>query len=111
VSTDPFLLFWTAPDEALFPSAVIARVRNVSIALLERERWRQTGPRSVKLGGRVLYRKRDVLDWIEKQEDATTPARPPRANEGREPVQLAVSAEPRRRETLPPHPRGIGRPP
>jgi hypothetical protein len=67
MSTDPFLLFWTAPDEALFPSPVIALVRNVSVALLERERWRQTGPRSVKLSGRVLYRKRDVLDWIQAQ--------------------------------------------
>jgi hypothetical protein len=95
VSTDPLLLFWTAPAEALFPSPVIARVRNVSIALLERERWRQTGPRSIKLGGRVLYRKRDVLDWIEIQEAATTMPRPPRANEGREHVQLTISAEPR----------------
>jgi len=31
-------------------------------------RWMRhngTGPRSAKLGGRVMYREQDVLDWIE----------------------------------------------
>ena len=36
---DPIILFWTAPDEALFAPSVIAAVRNVTPALLERERW------------------------------------------------------------------------
>jgi hypothetical protein len=67
---DPIILFWTAPNEALFPSSVIAKVRNVSVALLERDRWQNTGPKSIKLGGRVLYRKADVLKWIEQQETA-----------------------------------------
>jgi hypothetical protein len=66
---DSLILFWTAPDEALFPSSVIARVRSVSVALLERERWQQTGPKALKLGGRVLYRKAAVLDWIRQQEE------------------------------------------
>jgi hypothetical protein len=51
---DPIILFWTAPDEALFPSPVIARVRAVSVALLERERWQNSGPPYVKIGARVL---------------------------------------------------------
>jgi hypothetical protein len=67
---DPIILFWTAPNEALFPSSVIAKVRNVSVALLERDRWQNTGPKSIKLGGRVLYRKADVLKWIAQQETA-----------------------------------------
>jgi hypothetical protein len=70
VELNPVILFWTAPDEALFPSSVIASVRNVSVALLERERWQNTGPKSIKLGGRVLYRKAAVLDWIRQQEEA-----------------------------------------
>ena len=70
VELNPVILFWTAPDEALFPSSVIASVRNVSVALLERERWQNTGPTSIKLGGRVLYRKAAVLDWIRQQEEA-----------------------------------------
>ncbi len=60
------ITFWRAPPEALFPSKVIAQVRHVSTALLERERWERKGPRHLKVGGRVLYRKGDVLAWIEE---------------------------------------------
>jgi hypothetical protein len=70
IEHDPVILFWTAPSEALFPSSVIAKVRNVSVALLERERWQNTGPKSIKLGGRVLYRKSSVLAWIKEHEEA-----------------------------------------
>lgn len=33
--------------------------------------WRHqgTGPRSAKLGRRVVYRERDVVDWINRQFD------------------------------------------
>ena len=65
---DPIILFWTAPDEALFAPSVIAAVRSVTPALLERERWQRTGPKHLKLVGRVLYRKADVLQWIEQQQ-------------------------------------------
>jgi hypothetical protein len=41
---NPIILFWTAPDEALFAPSVIAAVRNVTPALLERERWQRSGP-------------------------------------------------------------------
>lgn len=30
-------------------------------------RHRGTGPRSAKLGRRVVYRERDVVDWINRQ--------------------------------------------
>jgi hypothetical protein len=60
--------FWTAPPEALFPSRHVAAARHVSIALLERERWQNTGPSYIKLGARVLYRKSAVLEWIKQQE-------------------------------------------
>jgi hypothetical protein len=66
--SNPILTFWQAPEAALFPSKIIAKVRCVSVALLERERWEGTGPKYVKLGGRVLYRKADVLKWIEQCE-------------------------------------------
>jgi hypothetical protein len=62
--------FWTAPPEALFPSPYVAAARHVSIALLDRERWQNTGPIYIKLGARVLYRKSAVLDWIKQQEEA-----------------------------------------
>ena len=66
VEHDPLLVFWAAPNEALFPSDVIAKVRNVSVALLERERWLNSGPRYRKIRGRVLYRKGDVLAWMDE---------------------------------------------
>jgi hypothetical protein len=69
---NPIILFWTAPDAALFAPSVIAAVRNVTPALLERERWQRTGPKHLKLVGRVLYRKADVLQWIEQQQVAVT---------------------------------------
>jgi hypothetical protein len=62
--------FWAAPSEALFPSGHVAAVRYVSIALLERERWQNSGPKYIKLGSRVLYRKAAVLDWIKQHEEA-----------------------------------------
>ncbi|MGO9774706.1 MAG: hypothetical protein ACLPSW_35140 [Roseiarcus sp.] len=64
---NPLLIFWSAPDDALFPSKDIACVRHVSTALLERERWERKGPKHLKVGNRVLYRKGDVLAWINAQ--------------------------------------------
>ena len=62
-----FFTFWTAPDDALFASPTIARVRTIAVATLERERAMKTGPRYFKVGGRVLYRKSDVIAWIQQQ--------------------------------------------
>jgi hypothetical protein len=62
--------FWSSPHDALFTSPYIAAVRHVSIALLERERWQCGGPKYIKIGTRVLYRKSAVLDWIKQHEEA-----------------------------------------
>ena len=64
---DGFFTFWSAPDDALFSTPVVARVRGVAVATIERERWQKTGPKHLKVGGRVLYRKADVLAWIQQQ--------------------------------------------
>ena len=63
-ANDDLFTFWTAPDDALFATPVIALVRSVSVALLERERLFGTGPKY-----RVLYRKADVLEWIVQQQE------------------------------------------
>jgi hypothetical protein len=64
---DDILTFWAAPDSAMFPPPVIAKVRGgVSRALLERERWLGSGPPYIKIKGRVLYRKADILAWMEE---------------------------------------------
>jgi predicted DNA-binding transcriptional regulator AlpA len=59
--------FWAAPDEALFPQAALVAVTGLSNAHFERCRWQGTGPRFVKLGRLVRYRKSDVVAWIEKR--------------------------------------------
>jgi predicted DNA-binding transcriptional regulator AlpA len=56
--------FWAAPDEALFPQAVLVAITNLSNAYFERGRWAGYGPRFIKLGRLVRYKKRDVLAWI-----------------------------------------------
>jgi predicted DNA-binding transcriptional regulator AlpA len=59
--------FWNAPDEALFPQPVLTAITGLSAAFFERGRWAGFGPRFLKLGRSVRYKKRDVLAWIEKR--------------------------------------------
>ena len=56
--------FESAPDSALFPQTTIAAVRCCTPALLEREQWQGKGIPFLKMNRRCLYRKKDVLDWI-----------------------------------------------
>ncbi len=43
----------------------------VTVRTLARWRWQRIGPKSVLLGGRRLYRRADVVAWLEQQaEDA-----------------------------------------
>ena len=60
--------FWTAPSEAFFGQETIAPVTNRSIKTLERDRWLGAGIPYRKCSGRVLYRKADVISWIESYE-------------------------------------------
>lgn len=58
-------IFWAAPIEAFFGQETIAPVTNKSIKTLECDRWRGLGIPYRKVGGRVLYQKRDVVGWLE----------------------------------------------
>ncbi len=60
-SPDPVAEFWEAHPLALFPRKTIAKVRQCSVDLLEREAWAGTGIRVIRDGARCLYRKADVL--------------------------------------------------
>lgn len=51
-------------DELMSP-AELADMRKVVPGTLANERSNGTGPRYVKLRGRVFYRKKDVQAWIE----------------------------------------------
>lgn len=45
---------------------------NISHRTLERWRWTGEGPRFVKLGGRVVYRLKDIEDYEREQIRAST---------------------------------------
>lgn len=56
--------FYDAPDESLHPQSTIAAVLDCSHAKLERDRWAGVGIHFVKLGRKVKYRKKDVMNWL-----------------------------------------------
>ncbi len=56
--------FWT-PNET-------AEVVRMSVRTLERRRLDGTGPKFVKLGGRVLYRPEDVSAWADARTFSST---------------------------------------
>jgi hypothetical protein len=58
--------FWAAPMFAFFGQVTIAIVCDCSTATLESNRWRGMGIPYRKVSGRVLYRKCDVVQWLEK---------------------------------------------
>lgn len=56
----------SAPDWAQFSEDYPAAARGVSIHLVRQERRRGTGVPFVKEGSRVLYSKRDILEYIHR---------------------------------------------
>jgi hypothetical protein len=59
--------FELAPDSALFNQQTIAAVLSCSTQLLERNRWAGTSVPYLKIGRKVLYRKSDVIDFLQQQ--------------------------------------------
>lgn len=59
--------FELAPESALFNQQTIAAVLSCSTQLLERNRWAGSGLPYIKLGRKVLYRKCDVLNFLQQQ--------------------------------------------
>lgn len=55
------------PDEWLTPTEV-GQLTKLSVSTLKDKRWRGTGPKFRKLspgrGGRIRYRRGDVLEWL-----------------------------------------------
>lgn len=58
--------FWGAPPEALVDRPTAAAVRYVSTATLEVEAIKGGGPPYTRIGRRALYRKSDLLAWMER---------------------------------------------
>jgi len=57
--------FWSASDDVLFTREHVAAVRHMSEATLEVEAMKGGGVPYIRIGRRALYRKRDVLAWLE----------------------------------------------
>jgi predicted DNA-binding transcriptional regulator AlpA len=56
--------------EKLLRLPEVAELTGLPVNTLRFWRHQGTGPRSIKLGRRVVYRECDVVDWIEDQFDA-----------------------------------------
>jgi hypothetical protein len=57
-------IFWTACEEAYFDQFTIALITCRSVKTLECDRWRKIGAPYRKVGGKILYQKKDVLKWL-----------------------------------------------
>lgn len=64
--------FWSAHEEALFPQGTLTLVTDLSHAFFERGRWAGYGPRFLKIGRSVRYRKGDVIAWLEKRQPVSS---------------------------------------
>jgi hypothetical protein len=59
--------FDSAPESSLFNQQTIAAVLSCSTQLLERNRWAGTSVPYLKIGRKVLYRKSNVLSFLQQQ--------------------------------------------
>jgi len=64
-NADLVKIFWQAPQEAYFDQRTVAPVTGRSIKTLECDRWRKSGIPFRKIGGKVLYQKKDIVEWLE----------------------------------------------
>lgn len=68
MAADPAALraeFYALPPEALVDRATVAAVRYVSVATTEAEAIKGGGPKYARIGRKALYRKSDVLEWMD----------------------------------------------
>jgi len=55
------------PSDPLIDEVAGARILNCKVKTLQAWRSRGGGPRYVKVGSLVRYRKSDILEWIERR--------------------------------------------
>ena len=63
----------TADPDALLTTAEVAGIRRLTVNALAQERWRGDGPRFIRTSGRVLYRARDLAEWLAEHTVNPTP--------------------------------------
>ena len=59
--------FWNAHDDTLFNKLTISAVRHCSVSLLNLEYLKGTGIKPFKVKKCVLYKKSDVLEWLDNK--------------------------------------------
>lgn len=59
--------FESAPSTMLFNQITLAAILDCSTQLLERNRWAGQGVPYLKIGRKVLYRKQDILNYLQQQ--------------------------------------------
>lgn len=65
-------IFWNAPLDTYFDQFIVAPVIGKTTKTLECDRWKKSGIPFRKVGGRVLYQKRDVVNWLESHDLVTS---------------------------------------
>lgn len=60
------ILFWNSPDCALMPRDIVAAGISCSVSQLELLAVKGGGPSFHKFKRRCLYRKSDVIEWLER---------------------------------------------
>lgn len=58
--------------DKLFTPAQTAEHLCVSEMTLRKWRWEGKGPRFIKLGRKVAYKKQDICDWVDGQSRSST---------------------------------------
>lgn len=56
----------TVPTPELMTQPETAEYLRVAEHTLENWRYRKTGPRFIKAGGRVVYRRSDIDEWLDE---------------------------------------------
>lgn len=66
--------------EALIKTPDVARYLGVSVAFLEKARVYGGGPKFVKVGRRVAYRRADLEEWVNSRVQESTSETPSRSS-------------------------------
>jgi hypothetical protein len=64
--------FWSAPPEAFFDQQVVAQVLRKSQAWAERARVFGNGPPFRRIGRSIVYKKADVVNWLDQHATVTS---------------------------------------
>jgi predicted DNA-binding transcriptional regulator AlpA len=59
--------FWESPADSLWDQKELAVVLGLSEKWFEKYRWIKSGIKYFKLGSRVKYQKKNVLEWLSIQ--------------------------------------------